>query len=43
MISMIPGNIELLKIIIQANQYKERDVNGNTAKNSTEAISNQKV
>ena len=34
---------ELLKILIQANQYKERDVNGNTAKNSTEAISNQKV
>ena len=34
---------ELLKILIQANQYKERDVNGNSSQNSTEAISNQKV
>ena len=34
---------ELLKILIQANQYKERDLNGNSSQNSTEAISNQKV
>ena len=34
---------ELLKILIQANQYKERDVNGNSSQNSTETISNQKV
>lgn len=31
---------ELLKILIQANQYKEYDVNGNSSQNSTEAISN---
>ena len=34
---------ELLKILIQANQYKECEVNGNSSQNSTEAISNQKV
>ena len=34
---------ELLKILIQANRYKESDVNGNSSQNSTEAISNQKV
>lgn len=34
---------ELLKILIQANQYKECDINGNSSQNSTETISNQKV
>ena len=34
---------ELLKILIQANQYKECDVNGDSSKDTTEAISNQKV
>ena len=34
---------ELLKILIQANRYKECDINGNSSQNSTEAISNQKV
>ena len=34
---------ELLKILIQANQYKECDINGNSSQNSTETVSNQKV
>ena len=34
---------ELLKILVQANRYKECDVNGDSAQNSTETISNQKV
>lgn len=31
---------ELLKILVQANQYKECEVNGNCSKNSTETVSN---
>lgn len=34
---------ELLKILVQANQYKECEVNGNSPKNSTETVSNQKM
>ena len=34
---------ELLKILVQANKYKERDINGDTSKNPAETISNQEV
>lgn len=34
---------ELLKILVQANKYKERDVNGDSSKNPAETISNQEV
>lgn len=34
---------ELLKILVRANQYKECDVNGDSSKDPTETISNQKV
>lgn len=34
---------ELLKILVQANQCKECEVNGNSSKNSTETVSNQKM
>lgn len=34
---------ELLKILVQANQYKECEANGNSSKNSAETISNQKM
>ena len=34
---------ELLKILVQANQCKECEVNGNSPKNSTETVSNQKM
>ena len=34
---------ELLKILIQANRYRECDVNGDNSKDATKTISNQKV
>lgn len=34
---------ELLKILVQANQCRECEVNGNSSKNSAETISNQKM
>lgn len=34
---------ELLKILVRANQYKECDVNGDSSKDTTETISNQKM
>ena len=34
---------ELLKILVKANQYKECDVNGDSSKDATETISDQKV